>query len=106
MHFGVPTQRMKDCYTAVLKGHIALSMIVIPQGTLGSRIDSVARAALWRLGLDYNHGTGHGVGSYLNVHEGPQGIGFRARPNEAVCLCRSNFCFALFVRVINEYYFL
>lgn len=83
MHFGTPTQHMKDCYTAVLKGHIALSMLVIPEGTLGSRVDSVARMALWRLGLDYNHGTGHGVGSYLNVHEGPQGIGFRARPNEA-----------------------
>lgn len=92
MHFGSPTQHMKDCYTAVLKGHIALSMLVIPEGTLGSRVDSVARMALWRLGLDYNHGTGHGVGSYLNVHEGPQGIGFRARPNEAVrfvnCFCR------------------
>lgn len=78
---------MKDCYTAVLKGHIALSTIVIPEGTLGSRIDSAARMAFWKLGLDYNHGTGHGVGSYLNVHEGPQGIGFRSRPNEAVSVC-------------------
>jgi len=83
MCFGTPTQRMKDCYTAVLKGHIALASLVIPEGTLGSRIDSVARMALWQQGLDYNHGTGHGVGAYLNVHEGPQGIGFRARPNEA-----------------------
>lgn len=50
---------------------------------LGSRIDSLARLALWRCGLDYNHGTGHGVGAFLNVHEGPQGIGFRHRENEA-----------------------
>lgn len=60
-----------------------MASLIIPEGTLGSRIDSVARMALWQQGLDYNHGTGHGVGAYLNVHEGPQGIGFRARPNEA-----------------------
>lgn len=63
VHFGVPTQHMKDCYTSVLKGHIALATLVIPEGTLGSRFDCVARMALWRLGLDYNHGTGHGVGT-------------------------------------------
>ena len=57
---------------------------MIPEGTLGSRFDSVARMPLWQLGLDYNHGTGHGVGSYLNVHEGPQGIGFRKKENEVV----------------------
>jgi len=82
MHFGIPSEHMKDCYTAVLKGHIALDELVIPEGTLGSRFDSVARMPLWQLGLDYNHGTGHGVGSYLNVHEGPQGIGFRKKENE------------------------
>jgi Xaa-Pro aminopeptidase len=60
--------------------------MIFPEGTLGSRMDSVARMALWKLGLDYNHGTGHGVGAYLNVHEGPQGIGPRSRPNEAVSL--------------------
>ena len=58
--------------------------MVFPEGTLGSRIDAVARAHLWTHGLDYNHGTGHGVGAYLNVHEGPQGIGFRKRDNEVV----------------------
>ena len=73
---------MKDCYTAVLKGHIALATLIIPETTVGSRIDSVARLSLWRCGLDYNHGTGHGVGAYLNVHEGPQGIGSRKRENE------------------------
>ena len=82
VHFGTATEHMKNCYTAVLKGHIALATLIIPEGTLGSRIDAFARSALWRLGLDYNHGTGHGVGAYLNVHEGPQGIGFRKRDNE------------------------
>ena len=71
-------------YKCAQKGHIALASLVVPEGTLGSRIDAVARLALWELGLDYNHGTGHGVGSYLNVHEGPQGIGFRKRENEVV----------------------
>lgn len=68
------------------QGHIALDSLVVPEGTLGSRFDCVARLALWQLGLDYNHGTGHGVGSFLNVHEGPQGIGFRKRENEVVCI--------------------
>lgn len=61
-----------------------MASITFPELTRGSRIDAVARLALWKLGLDYNHGTGHGVGSYLNVHEGPQGVGFRARLNEEV----------------------
>eukprot|EP01032_Pedospumella_encystans_P009398 gene9398-11062_t len=82
MHFGTPTERMKQCYTAVLKGHIGLDRLVFPEGTLGSRFDCIARLPLWDLGLDFNHGTGHGVGSFLNVHEGPQGIGFRKRENE------------------------
>jgi Xaa-Pro aminopeptidase len=56
----------------------------MPEGTLGSRVDCVARLPLWQAGLDYNHGTGHGVGSFLNVHEGPQGIGFRKKENEVV----------------------
>lgn len=84
VHFGKPTQRMKDCFTAVLKGHISLARAVFPSGTTGARLDSFARAALWSMGLDYNHGTGHGVGAFLNVHEGPQGIGTRPRGlNEA-----------------------
>jgi len=52
---------------------------VFPEGIAGSRLDTIARAPMWRAGMDYNHGTGHGVGSFLNVHEGPQGIGFRKR---------------------------
>lgn len=79
IHFGEVSQRMKDCYTLVLKGHIALARVVFPEGTLGSRLDAMARAPLWAHGLDYNHGTGHGVGAFLNVHEGPQGIGCRRR---------------------------
>jgi Xaa-Pro aminopeptidase len=67
-----------------MQGHIAFATLVFPAGTIGSRFDCVARLALWDLGLDYNHGTGHGVGAYLNVHEGPQGVGFRKRDNEAV----------------------
>ncbi|KAJ1409079.1 peptidase M24, structural domain-containing protein, partial [Ochromonadaceae sp. CCMP2298] len=80
--FGTPSPEIRHCYTAVLQGHIALATAVFPEGTLGSRIDCLARLSLWQSGLDYNHGTGHGVGSFLNVHEGPQGIGFRRRPNE------------------------
>jgi Xaa-Pro aminopeptidase len=58
----------------VLKGHIALALCVFPKGTSGSQLDALARASLWQAGLDYDHGTGHGVGSYLGVHEGPQRI--------------------------------
>lgn len=82
VHFGEPSQRMKECFTLVLKGHIGLASVVFPEGTVGSRLDSLARMGLWAAGLDYNHGTGHGVGAYLNVHEGPQGISFRHRPKE------------------------
>ena len=61
-------------YTRVLKGHINLAMIKFPRGTRGHQIDSLARYSLWQNGLDYSHGTGHGVGSFLGVHEGPQSI--------------------------------
>ncbi|KAJ3225791.1 hypothetical protein HK099_006189 [Clydaea vesicula] len=74
LHFGTPTAFEKDCFTRVLKGHIQLDSAVFPNGTKGSSLDALARTALWQVGLDYRHGTGHGVGSYLNVHEGPQGI--------------------------------
>ena len=82
VHFGTPTERMKQVYTLVLKGQIALARAIFPEGTTGSRLDTLARFPLWSAGLDYNHGTGHGVGSYLNVHEGPQGISFRKNVNE------------------------
>lgn len=68
------TPQEKEHYTRVLKGHIALSSVRFPQGTSGRLIDAFARSALWQKGLDYAHGTGHGVGSYLGVHEGPQAI--------------------------------
>ena len=71
---GAPSEEMRERFTLVLKGHIALATARFPEGTSGSQLDVLARAALWQRGLDYDHGTGHGVGSYLNVHEGPQRI--------------------------------
>ncbi|MFZ5721186.1 MAG: aminopeptidase P family protein [Pseudomonadota bacterium] len=71
---GEPSAEMRERFTLVLKGHLALAAIRFPAGTTGSQIDVLARAALWMRGLDYDHGTGHGVGSYLGVHEGPQRI--------------------------------
>lgn len=74
MAIGTPSDEMKRRYTLVLKGHLHLARIRFPAGTTGSAIDALARAALWNAGLDYDHGTGHGVGVYLGVHEGPQRI--------------------------------
>ena len=71
---GAPSAEMRRRFTLVLKGHIMLARARFPKGTSGSQLDSLARYALWQEGLDYDHGTGHGVGSYLNVHEGPQRI--------------------------------
>ncbi len=71
---GKPTEEMRDRYTRVLKGMISISMLRFPAGTRGMDIDAFARRSLWQEGLDYAHGTGHGVGSYLSVHEGPQRI--------------------------------
>lgn len=71
---GEPTEEQKDRYTRVLKGHIALASAVFPIGTTGNQLDVLARLHLWKAGLDFDHGTGHGVGSYLNVHEGPHRI--------------------------------
>jgi Xaa-Pro aminopeptidase len=71
---GRPTEEMRERFTLVLKGMIGISMLRFPPGTRGSEIDAVARMALWKHGCDFAHGTGHGVGSYLAVHEGPQRI--------------------------------
>lgn len=71
---GEPTEEMRDRFTRVLKGHIAIATALFPKGTRGSQLDSFARRPLWEAGLDYAHGTGHGVGSFLSVHEGPQRI--------------------------------
>jgi len=69
-----PSNEQKKNFTRVLKGHIAIAATVFPQGTTGHQLDVLARQYLWQQGLDYRHGTGHGVGSYLSVHEGPQRI--------------------------------
>jgi Xaa-Pro aminopeptidase len=71
---GEPSREMAERFTLVLKGHLALAAVRFPVGTSGSALDALARQALWAHGLDYDHGTGHGVGSYLGVHEGPQRI--------------------------------
>jgi Xaa-Pro aminopeptidase len=71
---GQPTAEMRTRFTLVLKGHIAIARAVFPDGTAGAQLDSFARAPLWAAGLDFDHGTGHGVGSYLSVHEGPARI--------------------------------
>ncbi|WP_380784955.1 aminopeptidase P family protein [Sphingomonas sp. R86521] len=78
MPIGEPTPEMRDRFTRVLKGHIAIATAVFPDGTMGGQIDAFARRPLWEAGLDFAHGTGHGVGAYLSVHEGPQRI---AAPN-------------------------
>lgn len=74
---GTPTPEMQDRFTRVLKGHIAIATAVFPEATRGIDLDPFARHALWQAGLDFDHGTGHGVGSYLSVHEGPQSISKR-----------------------------
>ncbi|HDP76375.1 MAG TPA: aminopeptidase P family protein [Bacteroidales bacterium] len=78
IRLGEPTPEEKEDYTLVLKGMIQLSMAQFPAGTRGSQLDTLARMAMWSKGINYGHGTGHGVGAFLNVHEGPQSI----RPNE------------------------
>jgi Xaa-Pro aminopeptidase len=71
---GEPSAEMRERFTLVLKGHIAIARSVFPEGTTGAQLDSFARRSLWEAGLDFDHGTGHGVGSYLSVHEGPARI--------------------------------
>lgn len=73
---GEPTAEQKDRFTRILKGHIDLSMCRFPRGTQGIQLDTIARKPLWDIGLNYGHGTGHGVGAFLGVHEGPQGISY------------------------------
>ena len=87
---GRPSALMRDRFTRVLKGHIAVARAVFPAGTNGAQIDALARAALWRAGLDFDHGTGHGVGSYLSVHEGPQRIAKSGTTALAVGMIVSN----------------
>ena len=82
LHFGEPDAKEIEAYTLVLKGNIALDLAVFPKGTTGFALDTLARQHLWQAGLEYRHGTGHGVGSYLNVHEGPIGIGTHVKYTE------------------------
>ncbi|GAA6014774.1 hypothetical protein JCM11491_001978 [Sporobolomyces phaffii] len=83
LHFGTPTDEEKMCYTRVLQGHIAIDSLVFPDTITGYQIDAFARAPLWKEGLGYNHGTGHGVGSFLHCHEGPHGLGMKISANDA-----------------------
>lgn len=81
-HFGDPTEFQKECFTRVLKGQINMGTAVFPTKCGGFRLDSMARKFLWDVGLDYAHGTGHGIGHFLNVHEGPMGVGVRPATDE------------------------
>lgn len=86
----LPSPELRRAYTRVLQGHIALDAAIFPEGTPGSALDALARLALWREGLNYRHGTGHGVGAALNVHEGPQSISTRywiTQPLQAGMVC-------------------
>jgi Xaa-Pro aminopeptidase len=76
---GTPPADLRDRFTRVLQGHIAIATAVFPQGVAGPHLDAMARRALWQSGLDYDHGTGHGVGSFLSVHEGPASLSRNAR---------------------------
>lgn len=81
-HFGSPSDYEKECFTRVLKGQMQMGSLIFPNKVKGRALDSLARQFLWQYGLDYNHGTGHGIGSFLNVHEGPMGIGTRDYPDD------------------------
>lgn len=82
LHFGTPTTYQRRCFTRVLQGHIAIDRLIFPYNTTGYVIDALARAPAWRDHLEYRHGTGHGVGHFLNVHEPPMGIGTRLTFND------------------------
>lgn len=82
VHFGTPSPKERECFTLVLKGHIQLAKAIFPRLVKGNSLDSFARQALWSRGLDYLHGTGHGVGMFLNVHEGPSSISPRGSPDD------------------------
>lgn len=82
LHFGAPTSFERECFTRVFKGQCRLSTTVFPLKTKGNYLDTLARESLWSVGLDYLHGTGHGVGSYLNVHEEPIGISWKPHPDD------------------------
>lgn len=82
VHFGTPSDYEKECFTRVLKGQLQLGTSVFPTKIKGNYLDAFARQYLWKVGLNYGHGTGHGIGSYLCVHEGPIGVSWRHLPND------------------------
>jgi len=82
LHFGTPTEYEKECFTRVFKGQTFLGTAVFPEKVKGNVLDTLARKFLWDVGLNYLHGTGHGIGAFLNVHEGPMGISWRAMPDD------------------------
>lgn len=90
VHFGEPTREEKYYYTLVLKGHLALGNAIFPKGTTGVQLDTLARAPLWQQHANYNHGTGHGVGCFLGVHEGPVSISPRSKVALKVGMVLSN----------------
>lgn len=93
VHFGRPTAEQSRAYTRVLQGHIAIETSVFPKGTTtGATLDVVARRALWKEGMNYAHGTGHGIGSFLNVHEGPQGFSFSSGGALVPAVLEENMC--------------
>ncbi|XP_063405041.1 xaa-Pro aminopeptidase ApepP-like isoform X2 [Mytilus trossulus] len=94
-HFGSPTDYEKECYTLVLKGHIALTQFVFTTGLKGRELDALARRPLWKFGLQYLHGTGHGIGSYLNVHEGPGRISIYAGESPTDAALQKNMFFSV-----------
>lgn len=87
---GTPSDEHRTCYTRVLQGVIAISRAQFPKGVAGQHLDALARFPLWTAGMDFDHGTGHGIGSYLSVHEGPQGISRRATTPFEVGMIVSN----------------
>lgn len=82
IHLGTPSEYEKECFTRVFKGQCFLGTTVFPSKIKGNCLDTLARKFLWDVGLDYMHGTGHGIGMYLNVHEGPMGVSWRVYPND------------------------
>ncbi|XP_071447927.1 xaa-Pro aminopeptidase 1 [Hetaerina americana] len=82
IHLGTPSQYEKECFTRVFKGQFALGSCIFPSKIKGNCLDTLARKPLWDVGLDYLHGTGHGIGAYLNVHEGPIGVSWRTLPDD------------------------
>lgn len=92
VHFGTPTVEQIRAYTRVLQGHIAIETSVFPKGTTGATLDVLARSALWKEGMNYAHGTGHGIGSFLNVHEGPQGFSTSSGGAAIPAVLEENMC--------------